>query len=1405
MVTLDNGGDRSERKTREEEEEEEEDRRGSAEDVAASGDAHEVFLHTPPDEDGLSTQVRGARGVRRYRNALKTFFPVRRTKPPQGTLPLGTVGLLNYVTFGWMTSYLWRIYKQGVGVVQGLQISAEEKSDTNAIRMEKFWSEELKLKGPDNASYFRAVFRSFKTRLLIGLFTSLVYAFLTLANPIIVIQYFLSYISNEPVSLRSGIGYAFAIGLVQIAKGLVDSFFWEVNIQAAIRIKYGCLAQLYSKVLRLKSLQDKTAGNIINFIGNDGQRIYDGVMIGPFIMASPIIIVAGCIYCVVYLGPWALVSCLIIVLFYPFAGVFAKLSEKFREASIKITDQRIGLLNELLTSIKLIKMYVWEQSFAQQIVDIRAQEKSLLEKSVFVLGISMGSSMTVSLFASSLAFIGYVCTGNNLTPTQAFTFVSLLSTMQSVMMTIPFSLKCLGEMAVTVKRLQEILLMSEMSTQLQQPRDNSLALEITNASFSWTSKRKKDIGNGAEVKAKAKKVPEETPGEDVMLNTDQQEEDQIFSGPSLSGVNLQIKKGQLVGICGSVGSGKSSLISAILGRMELTSGSVAVSSHVAYVSQQVWVTNDTIRDNIVFGHAYDSERYKMVVEACGLTPDFRAFPKGDMSEVGERGCNLSGGQKQRLSLARAAYSYCDLILLDDPLSAVDVHTAHHIFRSCVQGVMRDRTVVLVTHHLQYLKDCNKIIVLREGAVVEQGSHEELVSLSGEYAALLTLVHRDNESTPAENSPVTLPKMNSSEDNSAVSKSPHENVNVTSESLQIVPQEVAGNAGTLIQEETIQRESLSFFVFQKYIQAMGGVPVFILVIFCFSLPVANTATAGWYLTYWLQQASANTTLTFGNITQTSSSVAAHPDLPKFLAIYGAFLPLALITLIIKCIALMKTTLAASSRLHDSAFVQVLHSTIHFFDSTPVGRIVNRFSGDLDEVDSRLPMNADIFLTQVLQIVAAVAMMGYVMPWFLLAVLPLAIITCLLMIVFHKCVHELKYLDNVTRSPVVSHMGASLEGLAVIHAYKKDSDFMHKYCDLLNTNAVAVLMFYAANRWLALRTDFVSGILAFVIVVLLLVTSIRPELAGLALSYTVQLSSLFQFTARMAVETEARFSSVQRLVEYCQLKDLEPVKDESNKQSADWPTQGTIKFDNVKLRYRKNTPLALKGVSFQVQGHKKIGIVGRTGAGKTSLSAALFRLVELESGHVTVDNIDIATVALSDLRSRLSIIPQDPVLFSGTLRYNLDPFHQFSDPEIWQALEKCHVAQMVRTLDHQLDSQVLQSGSNFSVGEKQLLCLVRAVLRGNKILILDEATASIDSETDALLQQTLREGFQECTMLIIAHRLNTVLDCDLVLVLQDGHVVEYDSPSQLLSNPTSVFKSMLEATNTLTQTVRETSLS
>ncbi|GFS03367.1 multidrug resistance-associated protein 5 [Elysia marginata] len=1488
--------------------------------------------------------------------------------------------------------------------------------------MGRFWSEEVEEKGESGASFGRAIFKSFKTRIIIGALISFLNAILMLANPIFVIRYFLAYLSEDDnVSVSGGLVYAVALAVVILLKGLSSAFFWMLNYEAAARIKYGSLALLYAKVLRLKSLGDKTVGDVttinitttttaainittttttaidittttsatidiinittttttaidiittttaaidittttsatidiinitttainittttttaidvtattsatiditnhhnshghhyhdnsyrhhhyhhnyhlhhynysncllslswqlVNLVSNDGQRLWNGVILGPFIIGGPMILVISCVYGVIFLGPWALLSFFVIIGFFPFAVTLARLSQKFRARSIKITDKRVGLMVELFTSIKLIKMYAWETSFAQKIADIRAQEKCILEKSLFVQSVSVGSSMLVPLMASCLTFIGYVSTGNNLTATQAFTFVSLLNTIQASMGTLPFALKAVSEMVVTTRRIQSVLLMEEMKQYPRLPASSPNVVEMRDATFSWQLPRsineKDEEGDRKgptedttskdqkRKRFKRKKNAESSSGkkgggggggeggvnkaadEEQILKDSSESAGPIFVGPTLHNITFTLKKGDLVGVCGSIASGKTSLINAILGKMELRSGTVTVAGRpVAYVPQQAWLTHGTLRDNILFGEPFDQKRYNQVIQACALSEDFASFACGDATEVGECGSTLSGGQKQRLSLARAAYSKHDLVLLDDPLSAVDVHLARHIFNKCILGLLmgRDkegceggggRTVVFVSHFIEYMKECNRILVVKEGTIAEQGSHDELLAagetatgetrspltLAGEYAALVCLYQEQiaaqetksnqkqleevrGETTHLEMAPPSekplidegfparAPDVVSDHNSNGLSlKSKPNSISSLEPSTSTKERNnsTSSPSPSLIQEEQADTGALSFSVVHQWILSMGGYPVLILVFVIFCLPVAGVTTASWYLSYWLEQGGGAA----DNGTVLSGRVVDNPDLSCYLLVYASFIPALIVLTPVRSLSLVKATSHASSSLHDRGFRQILCRPLAFFLATPVGRIVNRFSADQDEMDMVLPMNVEVFMNNILQVTAALVAVSYVSPWFALAVLPLAALFLFLMFVFHVCFRRLKCMDHVTRSPVLAHLGASVQGLDAVQAYRLEKQFHQRQCQLLDSNSVALFLFQTASRWLALRLDLVSAGVALVTGLLILCgwDHINPAMAGLALAFSLQMSGLFQFTARLAVETEARFTSVQRMLEYC--NDDSKEASSTSEPEKGWPAKGSIQFKNVSLRYRSDLPLALSGVSFDVQPQEKIGIVGRSGAGKSSLAMALFRLFEVEQGQICVDGQDIWEIPLEQLRSALSVIPQDPVLFAGTLRYNLDPFGHFSDADLWQALEKCHVSDMVKMSEHQLDTLVTEGGSNFSVGERQLLCLARALLRKSKIVILDEATAAVDSETDCLIQETLRVAFQECTMLVIAHRLATVLLCDKILVMDASKVLEFDTPTNLMSSEESKFKAMLKAT-------------
>ncbi|KAK3787714.1 hypothetical protein RRG08_031943 [Elysia crispata] len=1334
-------------------------------------------------------------GLRKYSQGLKKALPVRIAKTPKNQIPLETNGLVNFSTFGWLNRLLWGVFKNGADHVKSYTITEKESAEVNAERMERFWQEERAMKGDAAASFGKAIFKSFKTRLLIGALLSLFLAFLTLSIPIILIQYFLSYLTEEEVTVKGGILYVILLGLVIGFRSIAASFTWMLYFEAATRIKYGTLALFYQKILRVKSLQGKSEGDMANFITNDGQRIWDSVIMGPFILSGPMVVIISSVYCVIYLGPWALISVFTILGFFPFLITFAKMSEKFKGASIILTDKRVAMVTQMLSSIKLIKMCVWEKAFTRKVSEMREAEAAILSKSVFVTSMNMGVAMLVPVLAACLCFVAYVANGNNLTPTQAFTFVALLNTMQSAMMAIPFALKSFAELAVTTRRIQEILLMNEIEEYPPMEEGSADVVRLTNASFSWGKSASKEDEAEKDEKAKnaKNKKSSEREEEEERLQEAEAEETRV-TAPVLHDISLSVKKGTLVGVCGTVGSGKSSLINVILGRLEPVSGKIALTSdHVAYVPQQAWITNSSLRDNITFGNSFEPDRYKSVVEACALAEDFRTFSAGDITEAGERGANLSGGQRQRLSLARATYSQASLVLLDDPLSAVDAHVAGHIFQHCILGQLRasGSTVVLVSHQLKFLKECDEIVVMKDGAIAEQGSPDQLLASGKEYANLITLFTEEHDAN-TEISTASLVENNTKPD-------------ATVESSNSVADNKKNYVGTkepekLMEEEKMDPGSMEWGVVGQYVSHMGGCCVAAVLMVSFILPVVGATLASWFLSHWLQQGGGSAVTIMSNTTANwtvpSKRVVDNPDRGQYLLIYFLIVLGTAFLTIIKSLAVTKWTLTASTTMHNQGIQRIVFSPMSFFYSTPIGRMVNRFSADLDEIDSRLPMNLDVFLSNVLQIFGALAIIIYVSPWFALATIPLSMIFFFLWIVFHRSVRQLKMLDNVTRSPIISHLGASIQGLASINTFRRTEDFVKQHCELLNSNSVAVLLFYSANRWLALRLDLVSTGIAVVTGFLVLITydHLNPALAGLALTFSIQMSSLFQFATRLAVETEARLSSAQRILEYCHLTEKEgSVVPAGNTQTPGdkWPFRGEIVFNNVKLRYRPEAPLALNDINVDIRPGEKIGIVGRTGAGKSSLSVAMFRLVELESGSIVVDGLDISKLDLEHLRRGVSVIPQDPVLFTASVRYNLDPFKEFSDNDLWQALEKCHVKDLVQGLEGHLEFQVSEAGENFSVGEKQLMCMARALLRDSKVVVLDEATAAVDLETDRQMQETLKDAFEGCTLLIIAHRLTSVVTCDRVMVMDNGQVHEFDTPENLMSRSNSMFKSMLEA--------------
>ncbi|KAF6161018.1 hypothetical protein GIB67_007659 [Kingdonia uniflora] len=848
--------------------------------------------------------------------------------------------------------------------------------------------------------------------------------------------------------------------------------------------------------------------------------------------------------------------------------------------------------------------------------------------------------------------------------------------------------------------------------------------------------------------------------------------------PTLSNINVDIPVGSLVAIVGSTGEGKTSLTSAMLGELPmLADGSVVIRGSVAYVSQVSWIFNATVRENILFGSTYDAARYEKAIEVTALEYDLHLLSGGDFTEIGERGVNISGGQKQRVSMARAVYSNSDVYIFDDPLSALDAHVGRQVFDKCIKDQLRGKTRVLVTNQLHFLPQVDRILLVHEGMVKEAGTFEELTNNGVLFQKLMENAGKMEEHVEEK------VEGESHHDQNKIPTSLASNGEVNGISKSDTHANKGGEGKSILMKQE-ERETgvVSFNVLVRYKKALGGLWVVVILFMCYLLTEVLRVTSSTWLSSWTDQ----------------STPKIHG--PGFYNLVYACLSLGrvLVTLT-NSFWLITSSLYAAKKLHDAMLQSILRAPMVFFHTNPVGRIINRFAKDIGDIDRNVAVFVNMFFSQLFQLLSTFVLIGFVSTISLWAILPLLILFYATYLYFQSTAREVKRLDSITRSPVYAQFGEALNGLSTIRAYKAYDRMANINGNSMDNNVRFTLVNMGANRWLAIRLETLGGLMIWLTATFAVMQNARAEnqvafasTMGLLLSYALNITSLLTAVLRLASVAENSLNAVERIGTYIDLPSEAPLIIESNRPPPGWPSEGSIKFDDVVLRYRPELSPVLHGLSFKVSPSEKVGIVGRTGAGKSSMLNALFRIVELDRGRILIDNCDIGKLGLGDLRKVLGIIPQAPVLFSGTVRFNLDPFTEHNDADLWEALERAHLKDVISRNSLGLDAEVSEAGENFSVGQRQLLSLARALLRRSKILVLDEATAAVDVRTDSLIQKTIREEFKSCTILIIAHRLNTIIDCDRVLLLDAGQVLEFDTPEDLLLNERSSFSMMVQST-------------
>ncbi|KAF9447357.1 multidrug resistance-associated ABC transporter [Macrolepiota fuliginosa MF-IS2] len=1229
---------------------------------------------------------------------------------------------------------------------------------------------------------------------------------------------------KQPRGIGYGIGLAVALFVMQEVSSLMNNHYMQKSFTNGLLIRSGIIGSIFRKSLRLsgRARIDHGVGKITTMISADASRLDRFSGFAHNLWVAPIQIIIGVGLLLGNLGYSALVGLGVLLLTFPIQFILVKVMFSQRKKGVKITDTRIRLTTEVLQGIRLIKFYAWEAFYTHQIGDLRTREINTIKKQAIARSVLMAFVTFVPVLAAILSFITYALSGHDLSVATIFSSLQLFNVIRMPLIFFPLVLSSLSDAMVALNRISAFLTAEELSDsyKIEQGRDiavefdgdftwetvPSSIVQAANSGFAGRGKGKGCAvvrgGSGGKTKEKGGvdgskdgqsrsrslwKFGSKPKGQTAVLPVSKQDigageidqdDDQTIKKASfekemedekpfeLKGLRMAIPRGAFVGIVGRVGSGKSSVLQALIGEMRKTRGEVVIGGSIAYVPQTPWIKNATLRENVLFGREDDEGRFREVIKACSLEHDLEVLPNGEETEIGEKGINLSGGQKARVSLARAAYADADIALLDDPLSAVDAYVGRAILENCLtSGPLARKTRILVTHALHVLDKTDYIYVMDEGIIIEEGTYEDLMKNSIVFARLIEEHGNLEQEDQGAHGVETRPKAKDEKDE----ETGHEGA--------------AKKGPDLMQAEERNTGAVTWDVYKHYLRFAGGLiwaPIVIaLLVLTQGAQVANNL----FLGFW-----------------TSQSVHGFRQ-GDYMAVYASLGVASAIFTFLLSLSFAILSLYASLNMFKTALRGVLRSPTSFFDTTPIGRMLSRLSKDQDTLDNELSMTLNQFLNTFSSILGTVALVFYTFP--LLGILfgPMAVMYYLVSMYYRRSSVETKRLDSLMRSALYASYSESLTGLSTIRAFKGQEQSIRTAEHGLDMENRAYYMTISIQRWLSVRLDLFGNILIFGIGLFAagFRRSVDPSKIGVVLSYTLGITQVFSEMISQFAQNEQNMNAVERVLHYTELlPEGDAVK--PNDPPPSWPPSGGIAFKNVELAYRPGLPLVLKDVSFDVKPGEKVGIVGRTGAGKSSLLQALFRIVEPHSGKIEIDGLDIHDVGLDTLRNRLALVPQDSTLFLGTLRENLDPQGTKTDAELISALQRAWLLPREGSTPNpaaeakfSLNATIGDEGSNYSAGEKQLLALCRALVKNSRIIVLDEATSSVDVETDAKLQRTIQTEFSSSTLLCIAHRLNTIAYYDRVLVMDGGKVAEFDTVLNLFDKEDSIFRSLCDEAN------------